>query len=61
MFFNRDYEPYAIERDRNIHKKVTIPIHTYKDSVIFEKDDVLTKDNGFYQVLLPYKNQWDSN
>ena len=58
LFFNRDYEPYATKRDRNLHEKVTIPIHTFKDSVIFEKDEVLTKENGFYRVFTPYKNQW---
>jgi deoxyribodipyrimidine photo-lyase len=58
LFYNRDYEPYAQSRDQKIQKVVNIPIHTCKDSVIFEKDEVLTKDGGHYKVFTPYKNQW---
>ena len=58
LFFNRDVEPYAIQRDQAIHSLLNIPIHTFKDTVIFEKDEVLTKDGGHYRVFTPYKNQW---
>lgn len=58
LFFNRDYEPYAQSRDQKVQQVVNIPIHTFKDSVIFEKDEVLTKDGGHYKVFTPYKNQW---
>lgn len=58
LFFNRDVEPYAIKRDEAIHSLLNIPIHTFKDTVIFEKDEVLTKDGGHYRVFTPYKNQW---
>ena len=58
LFYNRDYEPYAQTRDEHIHQNIKIPYHTYKDSVIFEKDEVLSKTGGYYKVFTPYKNQW---
>ncbi len=45
VFANHDFEPYAIERDltlQNILKEKNIEFHTYKDQVIFEKDEVLS-------------------
>ena len=58
LFFNRDYEPYAKKRDQKIHNILNIPINTYKDSVVFEKDEVLSKEGNSYKVFTPYKNQW---
>ena len=61
VFFNRDYEPYAIERDRNIVEKLSsknIATSTFKDQVIFEKNDILKADGKPYTVYTPYKNKW---
>ena len=61
VFTNDDYEPYAIERDlliKNLLTKKNIDFKTYKDQVIFEKDEVL-KDNGKpYTVYTPYSKRW---
>ena len=61
VFTNHDYEPYALERDAAIEKQLkalNIPFHTYKDQVIFEKNEVL-KDNGEpYTVFTPYSKKW---
>jgi deoxyribodipyrimidine photo-lyase len=61
VFTNHDYEPYARERDAAIEKQLkalNIPFHTYKDQVIFEKNEVL-KDNGEpYTVFTPYSKKW---
>ncbi len=58
LYFNRDYEPYALTRDQKIHNSVSIPVHTCKDSVIFEKDEVLTQKGAYYTVFTPYTNKW---
>jgi len=53
VFTNHDYEPYARERDKNIKtllSKNNIEFKTYKDQVIFEKDEVIKNDGGFYTV-----------
>ena len=44
VFANHDYEPYAISRDATIKKLLTennILFQTFKDQVIFEKNDIL--------------------
>lgn len=61
VFTNRDYEPYAIQRDGEVEKLLKeheIPFYTFKDHVIFEKDEVLTDGGDFYKVFTPYKNKW---
>ena len=61
IYINHDYEPYAIERDRQIaewaaqHK---IQFNSSKDQVIFEKNDVLKDDGKPYVVFTPYKRKW---
>tara|TARA_R110002012_G_scaffold321944_1_gene552573 strand:- start:13215 stop:14525 length:1311 start_codon:yes stop_codon:yes gene_type:complete len=60
---NRDYEPYAKERDSKIEKLLSdhnVAFKTYKDQVIFEKDDVLKDDGDPYVVYTPFKNKWKS-
>lgn len=61
VYTNHDYEPYAKERDNNIAtylEKQGIIFQSYKDQVIFEKDEVL-KDNGEpYTVYTPYSKKW---
>ena len=63
VYTNHDYEPYALERDKNIAlllKKHDIEFKTYKDQVLLEKSEVL-KDNGDpYVVFTPYSRQWHS-
>lgn len=61
VFFNRDYEPYAISRDQNISKLLeskSVQVFDFQDHVIFEKEDVLKKDGNPYTVYTPYKKQW---
>ncbi len=61
VFFNKDYEPYAIQRDILVKKLLEdngITVSTYKDDVIFEENEVL-KDNGMpYTVFTPFKKRW---
>ena len=61
VFSNHDYEPYAIQRDRKIEKilsKNNIKFTTFKDQVIFEKDQILTKSGNPYTVYTPYSKSW---
>ena len=61
VFCNHDYEPYAIQRDEKINQFLSsqgIQLQTFKDQVIFEKDEVLKNDNSPYTVFTPYKNRW---
>lgn len=63
VYTNRDYEPYALQRDKQIHELLEdqgIAFRTYKDQVIFEQAEVV-KDNGTpYTVFTPYSKKWKS-
>ena len=61
VYANHDYEPYAIERDENIRKMLnttSIPLHTFKDQVVFEKDEIVKDDGSPYTVFTPYSRKW---
>jgi len=61
VFTNRDYEPYAEQRDGTLEKLLSannIPFHTFKDHVLFEKDEVLKDDGKPYTVFTPYSKKW---
>ena len=61
VYANHDYEPKAIQRDRQIEEllhKHNISFHTYKDQCIFEKSEI-TKDDGTpYTIFTPYSRKW---
>lgn len=61
VFTNHDYEPYARDRDATIASLLSqnnVLFKTYKDQVIFEKNEVV-KDNGLpYVVYTPYMRKW---
>ncbi len=60
---NRDYEPYARERDEKIARLLSeknITFKTYKDQVVFERNEVVKDDGDPYVVYTPYKNKWKS-
>jgi deoxyribodipyrimidine photo-lyase len=61
VFANHDYEPQAIARDRAVAealRRAGRSLQTFKDQVIFEKDEVLTLAGGPFSVFTPYKNAW---
>ena len=61
VFTNRDYEPYATERDQQVAEVLTlhgIQFETFKDQVIFEKNEVVKKDGLPYKVYTPFMKVW---
>jgi deoxyribodipyrimidine photo-lyase len=61
IYANYDYEPYAQIRDNEICellKQHSINFKTYKDQVIFEKNEVTKDDGKPYTVFTPYKRKW---
>ncbi len=63
VFFNRDYEPYARERDGEIFEmfqRNNIPLHSFKDHVVFEKKEVCKDDGKPYTIFTPYSRKWKS-
>lgn len=63
VYTNRDYEPYALERDKTMFdllKAKNVEFHGTKDHVIFEKNEVLKDDGKPYTVFTPYSKKWKS-
>lgn len=61
VYANHDYEPYAVRRDTAVGeflKESGIHFHTFKDQVIFEKNEVVKSDGTPYTVFTPYANAW---
>jgi deoxyribodipyrimidine photo-lyase len=61
VFANRDYEPYARQRDKAIYDMLEehqIPFKGYKDQVIFDRDEVMKDDGLPYTVFTPYSRKW---
>src|SRR5690606_17993952 len=57
VYTNHDYEPYAKDRDAEIKsllEKHNISFKTFKDQVIFEKDEIIKSDGAPYVVYTPY-------
>ena len=61
VFCNHDYEPYAIQRDLEIKELLrskNINFKTFKDQVIFERNEITKKDGTPYKVYTPYSKKW---
>ncbi|RZJ23574.1 MAG: deoxyribodipyrimidine photo-lyase [Haliea sp.] len=61
VFTNHDDEPQALARDakaRGALADAGIALHTFKDHVIFERDELLTQAGRPYAVFTPYKKAW---
>ena len=61
VFCNEDYEPYAIKRDQEVKDFLAaknINFKSFKDQVIFQKDEITKADGKPYTVYTPYSKQW---
>jgi deoxyribodipyrimidine photo-lyase len=61
VFWNKDYEPYAIKRDKELEKLLksnNIKSFSFKDQVIFEEREVVKNDGNPYVVYTPYSKKW---
>jgi deoxyribodipyrimidine photo-lyase len=61
VVWNKDYEPNAMQRDAavtDILQSNRVKVATYKDQVIFEKEEIVKSDGLPYTVYTPFKNKW---
>jgi deoxyribodipyrimidine photo-lyase len=61
VYANHDDDPYALERDARVRGALAdlgVALHTSKDHVIFERNEVLTGSGKPYAVFTPYKAAW---
>ncbi len=61
IYSNHTYEPDLLKLDKEIgffFNKKGVDYFTFKDSVIFEKNEIIKSDGKPYSVFTPYKNSW---
>jgi len=61
IYTNHDYETYAHDRDNSVREYAMsegVEFKTFKDHVIFEKDEVLSGAGTPYTVFTPYSRKW---
>ena len=61
VYANHDDDPAALQRDARVRGALAdlgIALHTSKDHVVFERNEVLTLSGKPYSVFTPYKNAW---
>ena len=61
VWANHDDEPYAQQRDAQVLGHLAhqgIAFKTFKDHVVFERQEVLTQAGRPFTVFTPYKNAW---
>lgn len=61
VYASHDDDPQALARDaraRGALADAGIVLHTCKDHVIFERDEVLTASGASFSVFTPYRNAW---
>lgn len=61
VYTNRDYEPYAKDRDGKIEQLLRqqgIQFHSFKDQLIFEPGEILNGAGDFYKVFTPFSKVW---
>ncbi len=61
VYINHDDDPAALARDaraRGALADIGVALHSSKDHVVFERDEVLTQGGNPYSVFTPYKNAW---
>jgi deoxyribodipyrimidine photo-lyase len=61
VFFNVDYEPHAIERDRGAERSFRdagIDVYSFSDHVFFGADEIVRAGGSPYQVFTAYRRHW---
>jgi deoxyribodipyrimidine photo-lyase len=61
VYANHDDDPPALERDARVRgalARAGIALHTSKDHVVFERDEILTGSGNPYSVFTPYRTAW---
>jgi deoxyribodipyrimidine photo-lyase len=61
LYYNRDYEPFARDRDHHVEKlyhAAGIEVKSFPDIVVHEPDEVCTGKGEPYTVFTPYANTW---
>lgn len=61
IYWNRDYEPTAVERDRKVQQALMtrgVAVHTFKDHVVFEAEEIRGSTGDPLQRYSAYRARW---
>ena len=58
VFHNRDYTPFAAQRDKLVRQRLEIPVHVCHDHVLIEPGSILKADGSPFQVFTPFFRRW---
>lgn len=61
VFFNRDYTPFARQRDDAVVAMLRergVAVHTFQERVLCEPETLLTKNATPYTMYAPYQRRW---
>ncbi|MEO5733188.1 MAG: deoxyribodipyrimidine photo-lyase [Rubrivivax sp.] len=61
VYASHDDDPAAIDRDAQVRGALAdrgVALHTMKDHVVFERNEVMTKNDTPFSVYTPYKSAW---
>lgn len=61
VYFNRDYSPFALRRDRAVSRALTaagFAISSFKDAVLHEADELISSQGRPYEVYTPFRSAW---
>jgi deoxyribodipyrimidine photo-lyase len=64
IFTNRDYEPYALQRDlavASLCQQHNAGFVTARDHVIFERNEIVKENGEPYVVFTPFSKRWKQN
>jgi deoxyribodipyrimidine photo-lyase len=60
LYFNRDYSPYATQRDQHITETLPVRVFEYDDALLLPPGSVLKDDGKPYTVFTPFKKKWNT-
>ncbi len=58
LYYNRDYTPFARQRDEVLEQELTIAVHAYDDALLLPPGSVLKANGDPYTVFTPFKRKW---
>ena len=61
VYWNRDYEPVAVQRDRTVQQQLSnmgVIVRTFKDHVVFEAEEIRSATGGPLRRYSAYQARW---
>ena len=58
LYFNRDYSPYACQRDEGIEQILDIEVSVHEDAILMPPNSILKKDGTPYTVYTYFWKKW---